>query len=456
MVRIWVIIILILLLIAAIGGGVWYLKRPRSVQTWRLPDGSEVSLAAVTYGQKHRVRYDDRWQDVLSPLLPDKVQSRFGSRVAMHTSSAPNAVVVWIWHKQIPSATLAMGGGTQPDYQLATVDENGLESEMRYGPNCNYYLPKTGNTLSGWELEEYPRRSKQIGIRIYATGSTGSYALAAEFKVRNGSLIDQTNWLAEQLPATRKTNGIEISLVKLETGLTESDVGFGSGGRDAKAFTRGVFTIRDQGKTTEDWRVAQITASADSGEVRPVLGNSGSWRDHKYLFNFTGALWLEEPAWKLKVEVSRNAGFPPSELWTIKGVAVPASKKINEMLVQTNMYGEEIEFLGLSSPLAKLPQDWTETQPEANLHARTAYPLSGERLTLVEVRDDQGRKLETGGFAISNNTGGRGATVRQTDYGFAVKIPEGAKSLDVTFAFSQSRDVEFLVKPVMAERATKQ
>ena len=159
------------------------------------------------------------------------------------------------------------------------------------------------------------------------------------------------------------------------------------------------------------------------GEIH-LQGNGilSIWRDHTNFFSFTGALWPEEPAWKLKVKVSRTAHFPPQELWTIKGIAVPASEEFSEVSARTNIYGEDIEFLGLSSPDAKLPPDWTKMRPDSNLHARTPFPLSDAHLTLVEVRDDQGRKLKTGGSANSTSTGGRGATLRQTDYAFAVSI----------------------------------
>jgi hypothetical protein len=102
-----------------------------------------------------------------------------------------------------------------------------------------------------------------------------------------------------------------------------------------------------------------------------------------------------------------------------------------------------------------LPHDWVKMQPQASLHVRTPFPLSDTRLALVEVRDDRGRKAESGSFGTRNSTGGRGATLRQTDYSFAINIPEGAKTLDVTFAFSQSRVVEFLAKPVMAKAPAK-
>lgn len=454
MTRIKVLLVLFLLLVAiVVGVVVWFSKPTQTVQSWRLPDGSEISLAKVTYGHKHQVRYDHRWQDFLYPLFPAKVQSKFGSRVAMHTSSTSNAVVVWLWHRQIPAAMRGMGSSPRPNYNLFTVDENGVESERFDLPNCNYFMPKTGDTLSGWELEEYPRRSKQIGIRLYAVGYAGNDVLVAEFKIPNQVRLNYPVWVAEKLPALRKTNDLEISLLKLETGLATIGMGTRTAGKGGKAFSSGEFTMREHGQATEDWSITHIEATASSGEIRP-LALISAWRDHKQVFGFTGALWLEEPAWKLKVEVSRTAHFPPAELWIVKHVPVPAPGRISEISAHTNMYGEEIELLSLSSPNTSI-EELRIRLPDANLHARTPFPLSDAHLTLVEVRDDQGQKVETHGLRTGSSTGGRGATLRQMDYRFGINIPDGAKTLDVTFAFSQSLYVEFLAKPVMAEPAIK-
>ncbi len=450
--------ILFTLLAVLVTGGLaaWYFAARPSIptgQSWRLPDGSEVSLAAVTYGQKHRVRYDHRWQDILSPLLPFSLQFRFGSRVASHTPTGTNAIVIWLWRRSF--ATPPLSFVSLSGCEIVAMDENGLESEHLRGPNCSYTLP-SGDTLFGWGLQQYPRRSRQFGIRIYyPSPSGGSQTLVGDFKIPNRYPVTAPEWLAKQFPITISTNGLEVSLRNLETGLTARETGLGSAAQDARAFTRAEFTMREHGLATEDWSVQTIVARAASGETRPLQGYSSSWRYHTNVFGFTGALWPEERGWKLNVEVSRTTHFPPSELWTIHDVSVPAARQINKMRATTNVYGEDIEFLGLSSPNAKLPDDWTSVQPDPNLHACTPFPLLGTRLTLVEVRDDHGRKLDIGSFARSDNTGSRGATLRQTDYGFAVKIPSDAKTLDVTFAFTQSRFVEFTAKPAIAAAPAK-
>jgi hypothetical protein len=444
---------LVLLSIAvAVGAATWFGAR-QSGPSWRLPDGSQLSLAAVTYGRNHRVRYDNRWQDFLYPFLPAKWQARFGSRVASMTPAGTNAIVIWLWRR---AGTLTGTSIPLPGCELVAIDENGLESERISGPSCSYTLP-SGDTLFGWEVRQYPRRSRRFGIRIYyyPSPSGGSPALADEIRIRNRNRACAPAWPAEKLPATKGTNGLEVSLLNLKTGATTADVGLSPAANGARAFTRAEFVMREDDRATEDWSVEKITASAASGETRLPQGNVTAWRHGKNVFGFSGALWPEEHAWRLKVEVCRTAHFPASELWTISDVSVPGAKQINRVHAPTNIYSEEIEFLGLSAPNAKLPEDWTEVGGAANLHARTPYPLLGTRLALVEVRDDQGRVLEIGNFARNDNTASRGATLRQTDYAFAVKLLPGTKAVTATFAFSKSRTIEFLARPDIAKAPTE-
>lgn len=437
---------------AAIGAATWIAAR-QSGPSWRLPDGSQLSLAAVTYGRNHRVRYDNRWQDLLYPFLPAKWQARFGSRVASMTPTGTNAIVVWLWRR---AGTLTGASIPLPGCELVAVDENGLESERISGPSCSYTLP-SGDTLFGWEVQQYPRRSRRFGIRIYyyPSPSGGIPALAGEVGIQNRHRVSTPVWPAEQLPVTKSTNGLEVTLLNLKTGLTTAEVGLGPAAKDAKAFTCAEFVMREDGHPTENWSVENIIAGAASGETRLPGGQSMTWRRDKNVFSFSGALWPEERAWRLSVEVRRTAHYPVSELWSINCVSVPESKQVNMTYAATNIYGEEVEFLGLSAPKAKLPADWTAVGGEANLHVRTQYPLLNTRLAIVDVRDDQGRQVEFGSFARNDNTASRGATLRQTDYAFAVKPLPGTKALSATFAFTKSRTVEFLAKPAIAKAPTE-
>lgn len=109
--------------------------------------------------------------------------------------------------------------------------------------------------------------------------------------------------------------------------------------------------------------------------------------------------------------------------------------------------------MGLSSPDSGEPQGW-QGWPSVpgyyNLHAQVGRDLEDAHLKMVEMRDDQGRELQFTGTSARR----LGSTpVAWIEHGWALDIPKDAKTLDVTFAFSKSVQVEFLAKPVMAGQA---
>lgn len=432
------------LLLAVVLAGWLLVRRHAALPKFRLPDGSELALVKVTQGKKHELRYGNRWQDYLSPILPAAVQSRLGSKVASLTPAHSNAIVLWLWRREIPFTK------TPVDYFLTVVDTNGCESTVLYSPSCSYSTSPDSD-LRGWELKNYPRRDAGMGIRIYMNKGQSHLVRVAGFNIPDRSPIKAPVWSPESLPATRKTNELEITLEKLETGLTAETAGLNFRIVGAKTVSRAVFAVIEDGRPAVNWALAGLKAAAPSGdEIQP--GNSRiSAGPGRQELSFTGALWLDEPAWKLKVELARSANYPAEELWIIKGVPVPKFGAVTEVNAKTNIYGAEIEFAGLSASNAKLPPDWVGNQLHATIHARSPLPMSDTHLKLVEVRDDLKRKITQLELSSSSSYAGRGATLRETEYGFGIDLPADAKTLDITFAFTRSRFVEFLARPVLAK-----
>jgi hypothetical protein len=366
------------------------------------------------------------------------------------TSGGGDTVMVWLRHDDA-----MISSGWPPPFFLAIVDGNGLESRLLQNANMTRILnpgkpaAPRGNQICGWELKEFPRRANETELRVYCQDYDDRIVRIAEFKVRNPRPVKLPPWTAETLPATRTTNELEITLTRLETGLTEKETGFGPAGDGAKSFSRATFAIKENGTPTEKWSACGISASNAVGEIHPGGSYGSRWSRGEHKVDFDGALWLEEAAWKLVVDFARTGDFPLDELWSVKGVSVPGAGWLMETRIATNLFSEELEFLGVSGPKTHLPEGYAGIQPHANIHVRTPHPMDGLRLGLVEVRDDQGRKLATKGSTVRTSMGGRGNTPREMLHGFAVEIPEDAKSLDIRFAATRVRSVEFLAKPVM-------
>ena len=423
-------------------------------QTISLPDASQLTFLKITHGTNHVCRFGNRWQDVLHPILPRKLRAKFPPHVMQFSSGGGGeSAMVWLRHDGG-----AVSGGWPPAFFIAVVDANGLESPLLHSANVTRTLsssaapalPVAPSQISGWELRNFPRRAAQFEIRVYLRGPTGRVVRIGEFVSHNPHPGKFPIWTGETLPAARNTNELEISLIKLETGLTGKETGHGPAGENAKSYSRATFRLKENGRLTEKWSVCDINVSNAAGEVRPVGSYGSRWERGEHKVDFEGALWLEEAAWELAVNFARTADFPPDELWFIKGVGVPRAGELIETRVVTNLSHEELEFLGVSGPQTNLPEGYAGVQPHANLHVRTPHPMDGLRVVLVEARD-QDRKLKTSGSTARTSTGGRGITPKEMLHGFAIEIPEDAKSLDLTFAATPVRRVEFMARPVIFE-----
>jgi len=450
--------------LAVVGAISWLVMRERKPQTMMLPDGSQLTLLKVTHGTNHVCDYGSWWQN-----LRDRLRVRFGgatiqARRGTFTSVDTNSVMVWLRHDSPPPWQASR-------FLLAVADENDLESNPKRSPNISINLrpataariPPPGvasgtaivrrSNITGWELPLHPRRAKEFKIRIYGRELSGNVTRIGELTVRNPRAGRLPTWPAETLPATRQTNNLEVNLTKLETGFTGKEAGRASAREVAKCFSRATFTVKENGVPTEKWSVCGIRMSNAAGEVRPLGTYVSRWERGEHKVDFEGALWQEEAAWKLAMDFARTGNYPADELWRVEGVPAPGPGELLMARSVTNLHFVELEFLGVSGPKTVLPADYAAIRPHANLHVRTPHPMDGVRLALVEVRDDQSRKLETKGSTARISTGGRGNTPKEMLHGFAIELPEHAKSLDITLAATRIVSVEFLAKPALTESA---
>jgi hypothetical protein len=307
--------------------------------------------------------------------------------------------------------------------------------------------------VDGWELTEYPRQAPEFNLRIYVTRGEYGLSRVTQLKVNNQPRRLSLSATPAVLPSACSTNGLEVTLLKLETGLTTKDSGMGPAPKDAKAFSRVTFSMKENGAVTEGWDVHRIQLSSASGEGRPGGSQSSRWWRGQHTVDLPGALWPVEPAWKLDVALSRSTNFPPEEIWTIGAVPVPEPGKLTERQDTTNIYNIQVGFTGISGADAKLPDGFTGMSPYPNVHFRTPYPGDEVRIRLLRVTDEQGRAAKLHGNSASSYLGGRTTMPKEMIYGFSFEIPEGAKLLDVTFAVTKVVTVEFVAKPVMLKPA---
>jgi hypothetical protein len=153
------------------------------------------------------------------------------------------------------------------------------------------------------------------------------------------------------------------------------------------------------------------------------------------VFGFNAALWKTEPAWKLKVEFSRTAGFREDELVLVPGVAVPPIGGTTKIDRPFRLQGASLNVRALERPYG-MAGFIEKMQPNALLTC-TLVPPEGVRLRLARVVDDQGR---AGSFLID-------PPPSSGYYSLRIEVPRGARTLDFTLAVTRSLFLEFMARP---------
>ena len=435
-------LLLALFIVSGFIGGFAFLKaKPRS---WTLPDGSRLTLRKVTFGTNHVCRYGKAWQNLLEPILPQSWDRKVNLRVARLTTERPEIVV---WFGQTPAAS----GGSGQRFGLAAFDAHGLTSAILTQAN----LTVSGSlrpTTTGWILADVPRQAKDIAVRIYS--GDGLSLIAAEFSFPSRLGGCETSWTSESMPILKQTNQLAFTLIDLETGLAGDD--------DARltlesqrTFSRARLRVEENGLPTGNWRVSRIIATSPSG-LRHVYNYNSPMttaaRQPETSVVFPGALWPAEAAWKLRMDLSRCAEFPPAEIWGLRDVSVPATGQSIEELRSTNMFQAKLDFIGISAPSGRIPSRFARVKGCWNIHLRTPYPLEELDVVLLEVRTADGTQCMLKDMTSVPSDGGRGITLKEKLYSFGVNIPEGAKTVNVSFAITPVASVEFCARPGVVDQ----
>lgn len=439
--------------------------------TWKLADGSQLSLAGVTHGKTQTMRYGHRFADYLYPILTPALRKKFNCQVASLPGAVSNSLTLWFWNKGGPT-TLATGPGARmtplyvggrAGYSIVAVDENGMESSDFFGRASGWSVGS--NLLQCWALPDFPRRSREIKVRIYNRSSQNEREeMAAEFTIPNPLATNYPAWQAGPLPVTVETNGLSVSLTKFEVGVRNS---WATGPSwHGKTSTRAEIKLSDPLLPLE-WEVHSAKAESATGEshwftlTRSAPG--GPWftdpgatpatakNTLSTVFEAYGTCWLQEPAWKVIVELTRTTNFPAEELYTFKGVKIPEKNELNELNVKTNINGNPFELVGLSTEYNWGSMQTTSQYPHRHeLKVRSPIGSSGPRLKIAGIRDDQGRNVGFSTYGARVNFQGSYSNRPAIEQSYSLEIPGGAKTIDVTLAYPTSLFVELLAKPTKA------
>ena len=406
----------------------WWTSRPQVIL---LKDGTKLTLLGVTYGRHH--------------VPPNIKLARARNRGAGAFDTESNSIVAWI-----KSESKKTGPNQWPNYQLFVYDSAETACARTWSRNGSIEI-KTGVYLQGFPLDAFPRWDRKIVLRVGAWNNMGGGMQEAKdrFVISNPARVRSfAKWTPEPVPDTQSDGDLNVTLTKFNNGVP----GFNSvGGISSKdPINKAVFAAfhcEQKGLVATNWQPERIETSDATGNHVQISSCSTS-RDANgdATMTYQYGLWPGQSPWKLRVEMSRTAGFNDGEMWTVTNVPVQAGtwndlsnpslrgSQTNAAVAETTLNGIHLK---LFPAIQITDQNFGNGQRQGGIHV-TTEPNNlpdGYRLSILAT-DEQGRALEGWG-----PNGGGGNYIEQ------IQNLGANKTLTVTVAVHKSRFVEFTVTP---------
>jgi hypothetical protein len=389
--------------------------RPPPSAWLMLPDGSSNRIVAATYGTNHLIG---------PPLgrvmarLPQVVQDELPTLIHRTETSQP-ALVVWIERRANPGIPPPTFGAA---YERLS-DGDGFISGPQNSPAGCFGTLDIGPAL----FESFPRRDPKLTVHFFYRSPTGQVTNCGSLQFPNPLHCAYSEWQPEPLPARKVTSEFEVTLLWVRTINDDTRV-------DLR------LPPPASGLT---WQVVGVECSDATGNSIHNFPMNWSGRGNDIGFSLQSVLWPSEKAWKLKFEIARTSGFTPDNLLTFKNVPLGPVNSSSAVGWTTNFAGVTLALEGITR---RPPSTNPFNNPlPASIVKFTNSPLpAGIRLDLLSIAYDQGTTNQSESFSSS-----------QTERNYALsRIPLDAKTADFTFAFHQSRFVEFTVHPELPTPAT--
>lgn len=321
----------------------------------------------------------------------------------------------------------------------------------------------------------FPRRGRQIELRLYLAGQT---APVAALRVPTPAPENQPTWTPG--PATRSSGGLTVTLTGLVTGHVAPESA--PADRAGRNWTRARFRVQENGRPTDRWEpISAVLSDATGNVLTPPATNrptaTGEVVDSEWVLHrraggevelaFEGNLPAREAAGKLRVEFAPTRSFSTAELIGLRGVSVPARSTTLHP-----MRGNRPGPAGVDAEVERVPG---ARAGALSVAVRLWSPKDGSRVGLVRAVDDRGRELaleepgvqflpprpwaaamEYAGYRRWGGEMSGTVTPMPAPYVsrfYTVNGAPGARSLDLTFARVASRFVEFVAQPSWSSRS---
>ncbi|HEX5398421.1 MAG TPA: hypothetical protein VFY06_05165 [Verrucomicrobiae bacterium] len=485
-----------LLIISLAAGAYWWWSRPQVIT---FNDGTKLTLLGVEYGKRHAVPGGKplpgsaRIVRAAGPQLVPGPPNGNGS-----FSTLNDTLIVWVRTKY-HSPTSQPGQPRQyRGFQLSVSDKDGTAFGFGFSPNMSD-RPQ-GDEILPILFDAFPRRAGKLTLRAREDYSGGEKTSDDEFVISNpAAKMSFPKWTPEPLP-DRETNGDwTMTLTRLVAGVnlpsqTNSD------NPDA-ARNKGVqltFHAERAGKPVTSWQLASVEITDATGNRTGINSwakgaSPVQWNGDEGTFTYPNGLWPDEPAWKLRLEMTQTAGFSRDEQWTVQNIpVVPGGQQmLNAMAgmpdismrggvmvrnnlpaptpcAETDLGGHHIKVFPAvqftnNVRMRNLPANFAPPQTALSIQIQPALIENGMmlrngpngsqmaddrlHLTLAQVTDGQSGEIQA--YSSGVNTSFMDATSTAT-YRFMLRDLAGVTNISATIALHKNRVFEFTVKPQKA------
>lgn len=461
--------------LAALAGlltAMWW-GAPSGSQTVRLADGRQVTLKAVTFGKTHRYTHAKPWLKPLALLLPANWAARLGAKTFEQTT-ATEVLMCWFETRPMPR-------GRVP-FMASVVDEDGDE----WGSlPCVFdaALPAEDRTCFMFMLSNFPRRVPQFRLHLFdsfpiifgnptnvmfsrvsgsvpASRSASHWTNLVMFTIPNPVRGPFPAWTPEPLPITRQDEEGAVTLTAFNTGLYATGL---LAETEGPCWTELAFQFPPDEQCAGPWIVSSVErqdATGNSVRGKKPYGRLISLPDPRHDMmerrnaggiSLPGAVWHDEPAWKLRVEFvqDRNSQFRSNDLWEVKGVAVPPSNGMVELDLKARLRYGALRLKGITAANVLFPGERTPKNPSPQVYVELEPATNGVRLDLIRAIDNRGEQVVSYSTAQWGPPASTSTATGISTRAFGLFIPPEARALDLTFALYRSRTVEFLAKPAL-------
>ena len=418
----------------AVDAYLWFHKP----QIIKLSDGTKLTLIGATYGKHH-----------VAPKI--KIAGKLTRGNGARLDSTNDTLVVWIEAEHKPNQ--------YPNYQLLVSDPANTACTETYARNQSQV--KEGVELQGFMLDAFPRWDRKMILRVLAYGNNGQRISKEHFVVANPGRRSFAKWPVEPLPDSQSDGDLTVTLTKLAAGV-QLPYSRGNGVPRNDPLNKGVrleFDTQQKGQSVTNWRPVRVVMSDAAGNSIQGWLNPNYQNGQPSGYFCQQGLWPDEPAWKLRMEFSRDSGFNDDEMWAVTNVPVQAGTQQDAQ----NSWNSNWNNPGRSKPAfaeatvngihLKLFSAIQYQDQNGGGGQSVSFSLKADpdpeaqqmRVTVLKATDDQGRVLQN-----------RGSSWGGGNYQYQYSNARNVKALNVTLVLHKSRFVEFTVKPEKAAATAAQ